>query len=377
MTKVGRCAIIGPAYPLRGGIAQLNESLAKAFLNSGIQTEIFSFSLQYPSLLFPGKTQTDTSGTAPEGVKIHPVINSINPLSWGRVAADIADFQPDLIVVRYWMPFFAPSLGTILRKLKKRCPNARIIALTDNVIPHEQRIGDKQLTSYFVNSCDGFVAMSGSVLDDLNEFDNSKPRKLIHHPIYDHFGELMSKVEARSSLSLDPSGKYVLFFGLVRKYKGLDLLINALSQSNLDQVNLIVAGEFYEQKQEIEQLITSNGLSARVTLVDEFIAEEDVRKYFCASDLVVQPYRTATQSGVTQIAYHFNRPMLVTRVGGLPEMVPDGKVGYVVEVDSVAIGEAISDFYQNDKEKEFSLAAEQEKKRFSWEAMVTGILNLG
>lgn len=376
MNDVCHCAIIGPAYPLRGGIAQLNESLATAFHQQGIETEIFSFSLQYPSILFPGKSQKDSSGTPPEGVKIHSVINSINPLNWGSVADRIIQLQPDLVVVRYWMPFFAPCLGTIIRKIKKKLPQVRIVALTDNIIPHETRLGDAQLTGYFVNSCDAFVAMSQAVLNDLQNFDSSKPRRLIHHPIYDHFGEIIDKAEARSELGLNPDGKYVLFFGLVRKYKGLDLLLEAISTVEDPNVRLIVAGEFYEQKAEIMGLIDSLGLQDRVILTDQFVAEADVKKYFCAADLVVQPYRTATQSGVTQIAYHFNKPMLVTNVGGLPEMIPNGKVGYVVEVDSTSIAEAINDFYQNDRESTFSSNAKEEKKRFSWKAMVDGILHL-
>ena len=376
MSDVGRCAIIGPAYPLRGGIAQLNESLARAFHQGGIDTEIFSFSLQYPSLLFPGKSQKDTSGTPPQGVKIHSVINSINPFNWGGVADQIAQFQPDLVVVRYWMPFFAPSLGTIIRKLRKKLPQVRVIALTDNIIPHEPRPGDAQLTGYFVNSCDAFVAMSQAVLNELKQFDSSKPRRLIHHPIYDHFGEIIGKSEARTQLGLNSEGKYILFFGLVRRYKGLDLLLEALSMVEDPNVRLIVAGEFYEQKAEIMGLIDSLGLQDRVIMTDRFVSEADVKKYFCAADLVVQPYRSATQSGVTQIAYHFNRPMLVTNVGGLPEMIPNGKVGYVVKVDSTSIADAINDFYQNDRESTFSSNAREEKKRFSWKAMVDGILNL-
>jgi len=363
--------ILGPAFPLRGGIANFNNALCKAFVAEGVDSQIYSFSMQYPSFLFPGKTQFE-EGEEPEEFTIKTIINSINPLNWWKVAKEIRKENPDYIIIRYWLPFMGPCLGTIAR-LVKRGTNIQVMAITDNIIPHEKRIGDNLLTSYFVNSCDGFITLSDSVLDDLSKFTNCSNKKFIPHPIYDIFGEQVDKKFALQHLGLNPSEKYLLFFGFVRKYKGLDILLKALSDKRLKDVKLIVAGEFYDDPQEYYDLIDDLGIQDQVILKSDFIPSEEVKYYFCAADMVVQTYRTATQSGVTQIGYHFERPMLVTDVGGLAEIIPHEKVGYVTPVEPSFVADAITDFYTNNREEEFTTNTKQEKKRFTWKSLVQAI----
>lgn len=363
--------IIGPAFPLRGGIANFNNALCQAFIEQGIYSQLFSFSLQYPSLLFPGKTQFET-GEAPKGIEIKTVINSINPFNWWSVAKAIKKENPDYIIIRYWLPFMAPCLGTIARLVKWRT-TIQVLAITDNVIPHEKRIGDSLLTRYFVKSCDGFVSLSKSVLNDLSKFTKCSNKQFVPHPIYDTFGEKVSKEQALQLLNLKPTDKHLLFFGFIRKYKGLDLLLKALADERLKGVKLIVAGEFYDDPKVYHDLIARLGIEQQVILKNDFIPSDEVKTYFCAADMVVQTYRTATQSGVTQIAYHFERPMLVTNVGGLAEIIPDGKVGYVTAVNPQAVADALVDFYSNERESVFAANTKQEKKRFSWENLVQTI----
>ena len=363
--------IIGPAFPLRGGIANFNNSLCKAFVKAGIDSKIFSFSLQYPSFLFPGKTQYE-SGDPPKEIKIETLINSINFFNWIRIAFKIRREKPNYVIIRYWLPFMAPCLGTIARIIKWNT-SIKVISITDNVIPHEKRIGDSFLTSYFVKSCDAFITLSHSVLEDLSRFTKNTNKKFIPHPIYDNFGEIINKEKAQIKLGLKKSEKYLLFFGFIRKYKGLDILLNALSDKRLKDVKLIVAGEFYDDINFYKDLILKLKISNQVIFKDEFIDSKDVKFYFSASDMVVQTYRSATQSGVTQIGYHFNKPMLVTNVGGLSEIIPHNKVGYVTSIDPKEIADSIFDFYSNKREKEFSLNSKIEKNKFTWKSLVSTI----
>ena len=369
--------IIGPAFPLRGGIAQLNESLSQEFTKQGVENTIFSFYLQYPSFLFPGESQkvaADRRG--PEGVKIRSAISSINPLSWCLAARAIAKLKPDFIVVRFWLPFMGVSLGAVCKMLKLML-NVPVLGILDNVIPHEKRIGDKPFTKFFLKQCDSFVAMSSSVLDDLNTFDTRKPRKLLYHPVYDHFGEKVEKTSARKHLHLSVDDKLILFFGIIRKYKGLELLLEALSLvEDKRRMKLIIAGEFYENRSKYDRLIQKYGLENHVIINAGFVDKFKVKYYFCAADIVAQPYLSATQSGVTQIAYHFETPMLVTNVGGLPEMVPDGKVGFVTEVNAQAVASSIDRFFRSDNLVEFAVNIRAEKERFSWSFFASEIQKL-
>lgn len=368
-----KVVLVGPAYPLRGGIADFNEALYKGFIESGHACRIFSFYFQYPSILFPGKTQFST-GPSPEGISIDSTISSINPFSWIKTAHRIIAENPDLVIVRYWLPFMAPALGSIVRLLRTK--KIKVIAITDNVIPHEKRPGDKMLTRYFVKGCQAFVTLSQSVSDDLNVFVPDKPKVFLPHPIYSLFGSSVSKEDARKELNILPHEKLILFFGFIRPYKGLDLLLEAMHDSRVRDlgVRLMIAGEFYENEKHYAELLGK--LGDKVILHTSFISKEKVKNYFCAADLVVQPYRSATQSGITQIAYHFNRPMLVTNVGGLAEIVLQGKVGYVTEISATSIADAILDFYNNNRESEFSKNAQTEKARFSWTSFVQGIIRL-
>jgi len=368
--------IIGPAYPLRGGLATYNERLALAFQEQGDTVEIITFSLQYPGFLFPGQTQYSTD-PAPSHLSIKVLINSINPISWLKTGLYLKKRKPDLVIFRFWLPFMGPALGTIGR-LARQNKRIKVVAITDNVIPHESRVGDLPLTKYFLSACQGFVTMSRSVLQDLEKFVPEKPKVYHPHPLYDNFGASEPKAVALQALGLSTSYQYILFFGFIRAYKGLDLLLQAFANSRLKElpVKLIIAGEFYEDAQPYENLIREYALENRIVRATEFIPNSQVVHYFCAADIVVQPYKHATQSGVSQIAYYFDKPMLVTDVGGLAELIPDGKVGYVTPPDPEAIASALVDFYEHNREAAFIAHIPEIKKQFSWESMTATIRQL-
>lgn len=366
--------IIGPAWPLRGGLASFDERLARQFTEEGFDTTIYTFSLQYPGLLFPGTTQF-SSEPAPEGLFIKACINSINPFNWIRIGNELRNQKPDLIIVRYWLPFMAPCLGTILRRVKQN-KFSKVICIADNIVPHEHRPGDKSLTHYFIKPVDAFVTMSQKVRNDLYQF-TSKPALQIVHPLYDNFGEMLEKAKARIKLSLPEKDKIILFFGFIRAYKGLDLLLEAMQNPQLQKagIRLLVAGEFYEDRKRYDDLITSLGIASQLILHTEFIADSEVKYYLSAADFVVQPYKNATQSGVTPLAYHFEKPMLVTNVGGLPDLVPDGKVGVVTEPNPPAIAAGILRLYELG-ENHFLPHLRDEKKKYSWQNVTKSILQL-
>ena len=320
--------IIGPAHPLRGGLATFDERLARAFQEHGHQVKIYTFSLQYPNFLFPGKTQFSDE-PKPQNIDIEVAINAINPFNWVKIGRKIAREQADLVICRFWLPFMGPSLGTILR-LVKRSEKTRIIGLIDNIIPHEKRLGDRPLAQYFVDACDAFVVMSQSVKKEMKTFTR-KHCTYIPHPIYDNYGEKVSHTEGIHFLKLSDNRRYILFFGFIRRYKGLDLLLEAFSlfkkQKGVEDIQLIIAGEFYDDAVHYKNLIDNLNLTEDVIVHSDFIPSEDVRYYFAAADIVVQPYRSATQSGISQIAYHFEKPMIVSNVGGLSEIVPHAVSG--------------------------------------------------
>jgi glycosyltransferase involved in cell wall biosynthesis len=368
-----KVVIVGPAYPLRGGLSTYNERLCKGFNEAGDQCSILSFSLQYPNFLFPGKTQY-SSDPAPDNTDIDTAINSVNPFNWIKVGLKYRKLAPDIMVFRYWMPFMAPALGTIAR-IAAGNGKTKMVAIADNIYPHEKHFYDKPCTNYFVNSIDGFITMSQSVLSDLKTLVPQKPSLYVPHPMYDNFGEGMDKQAAKLALGLEAECSYLLFFGFIRQYKGLDLLLKSFAESGLKnkKVKLLIAGEYYEDATPYKQLIKELELENSVVERNDFIPNSEVATYFSASDMVVQTYHSATQSGVTQIAYHFNKPMLVTNVGGLAETVPDKEVGYVCEKSEVAIAKALNDFYDNQRESEFSANAAEFKKRFSWNHIMDGI----
>lgn len=365
--------ILGSAHPLRGGLASYNERLAREYMRQGHSVQIYTFSLQYPEFLFPGTSQMSDE-PAPDDLYIHVKVNSVNPLNWFKVGKEIAALKPDLLLIKFWLPFMGPCLGTIAR-LVKRNGKTKVISIVDNIIPHEKRIGDTMLANYFVNSVDGFIAMSASVLEDLKKFDSKKPKVFSPHPLFDNFGEAVNKVEAYERLGLEVHNEYILFFGFIRDYKGLDLVLQAMADERVRNLNvkLIVAGEFYTNAKPYWDLITQLNIADKLVLKTDFIPDSEVKYYFCAADMVVQPYKHATQSGVTQICYHFDRPMLVTNVGGLPEIVPHGKVGYVVEPDPKEIADALVDFYGAHREFVMRDNIKLEKKKYTWAEMLNRI----
>jgi glycosyltransferase involved in cell wall biosynthesis len=369
--------IIGPAHPLRGGLASYDERLAKQFIDEGFDTTIYTFSYQYPGFLFPGTTQY-TSEPAPKNIPIKIKINSVNPFNWIAVGNELKKLRPDYIVVRYWLPFMGPCLGTILRRVKKN-KHTKVICIADNIFPHEKRPGDKIFTKYFLKPIDGFITMSQKVLQDLKEFAKNKPAKFVPHPLYDNFGDIISKEEARKKLGINEAEKLILFFGFIRKYKGLDILLNAMkilkSEKNYEDLKLLVAGEFYEDEKNYEQLLNDPVIKETLILETNFISDSEVKFYFCAADCVVQPYRNATQSGVTPLAYHFEKPMIVTNVGGLPSLVPDKKVGLIAEPNAENIAEKIKEYFKLG-ENYFLPHLREEKKKYSWKMMTDAILNV-
>ncbi len=366
--------IIGPAWPLRGGLASFDERLAREFISQGFDTTIYTFSLQYPGFLFPGTTQY-SSEPSPVGLSIKSCINSVNPLNWIKIGNEIARAKPALVIVRYWLPFMGPCLGTILRRTKKN-HFTKIVCIADNIIPHEKRPGDTPFTRYFVKPIDAFVTMSDKVLKDLSLF-SSKPAQKLVHPLYDNFGDGIAKELAREKIALPIHDKIILFFGFIRKYKGLDLLLEAMQDERIRAANikLLIAGEFYEDKKEYDALIVKLNIADQLILRTDFIPDSEVALYLSAADFVIQPYRNATQSGVTPLAYHFEKPMLVTNVGGLPDLVPDGKVGVVTEPNADAIATGILRLYELG-ENYFLPHLREEKKKYSWLKLSHTILEL-
>ena len=361
--------IVGPAYPYRGGISAFSERLAAEFAARGDDVRLVTFTLQYPSFLFPGKTQY-SDGPAPEGLSICRMLNSCNPFNWISTGLKLRKMKADKIIFAFWMPFMAPAMGTVARIARKS--GARRIGLVHNLVPHEHKPGDKFFSRYFCNSMDAFVTMSESVLQDIRSFVPEKPAAMCPHPLYDHYGAPVPREEALTRLGLSSDARYLLFFGLIRDYKGLDWLLEAFADERLKQdcgLKLIVAGEFYSDPR--KYMDAAEALGDRVILRPEFIPDDMVRYYFCAADLVVQPYKTATQSGITQIAYHFDKPMLVTRVGGLPEIVPDGVAGYVTEPSVPAIADALARFAA--QKPDFSHGVASQKQKYSWKKMADAI----
>lgn len=378
-----RIGIVGTSWPYRGGLSAFNERLARQFAAEGHEVKIFTFTMQYPDFLFPGKTQY-SDAPKPTDLSITRTMNSINPFTWIRTVRKIRRFGAELLVIKFWIPLMAPCLGTIARMARRR--GIYVVSILDNVIPHEPHFWDKWLIRYFVGSVDRFVAMSESVQQDCRRFlpESRKDDVILSpHPLYDNFGEAVDKAEARRELGLPQDKRLLLFFGFVRDYKGLDLLMKAYKKSlqqsaNGDHLLLVVAGEFYNNAEQYADLEKELGLEGKIVWHTNFIPDDKVRYYFSAADMIVQPYKTATQSGVTQIAYHFERPMLVTDVGGLAEIVPDGKVGYVCTVDEDNVADAIVRFCRmNPKECDdfYRSNIQKEKQKYSWSRMTKAIVN--
>ena len=349
------------------------ESMAREFQSRGYDVEIITFTLQYPKLLFPGKSQTvDTP--KPSDLSIRRAVSTVNPITWWRVGRELRRSAPDIVLMKYWTPFMAPCFGYIARQARKN-GKTKVVCQIDNVEPHEHHITDKMFNRYYLNSVDGFIYMSEQVHRELKAY-TSAPALFSPHPMFENFGERVDRNEACQQLGLDPQQRYAMFFGLIRDYKGLDTLLDAWAEFRRPGHKLLVAGEFYASPDKYKSQIERLGLKDDVVLHDFFVPDYNVRYYFSAADCVVLPYKTATQSGVTQICYNFCTPVIVTRVGGLAEIVPDGKVGYVVEPSPSAIVEALNRIYEDGRVEEFAKAMVEERKRFLWKSMCDKIEEL-
>jgi glycosyltransferase involved in cell wall biosynthesis len=366
--------IVGTAYPLRGGIAHYNALLYK-HLSKRHNVAIVTFSRQYPSILFPGKTQ-DEQGGIENALPTEQLIDSINPFTWYTTAKAIARKKPDLLIFKYWLPFFGPCFGTISR-LVRRWTGTKVLFICDNVVPHEKRFGDRAFTQYAFRPVDAFIVMSAAVEKDLNSFWPGSRCALVPHPVYEIFGSSVPKDKARAELDIADE-HVILFFGYVRRYKGLHILLDAMP-AILKSVNLklMVVGEFYEDEQKYRNQITANGIEKNVVVHSDYVPNEEVSKYFSAADVVVLPYVSATQSGIVQIAYQFDKPVIATDVGGLSEVVLNGRTGFIVKPEAPgAVAEAVVRFYKEGREAEFVRNVQEEKKKYSWDNIVQAIERL-
>ncbi len=373
-TQKKKIVIIGPAFPYRGGIANFTDSLYEELIKEN-DVEIISFKRQYPDFLFPGKSQFEDQI---EKAKIiaQNLIDSINPLNWISVGNKIKNQKPDLVIFKYWLPFFGPAFGTIAKQIKKN-NHTKILTICHNVIPHEKRPGDISFTKYFVKYSDHFILLSNKVVGDLLKFVPQAKYKILPHPVYSKFGNAVSKSEAKNFLNLNYE-KIILFFGLIRDYKGLDILIEAMNllKDKID-LKLIISGEFYSGKEKYLNLIKNYELENKIQLFGNFIPTEEVKYYFSAADVVILPYKEATQSGIVQIAMNFKKPVIAANVGGLGEVVIENKTGFIVEKENPEqLAKAILKFYKENKEEEFSRNAEVEAEKYSWQKFAQGIFEL-
>ncbi len=367
---------MGTAYPYRGGIASFIHRLGEEFAEEGNDVEIVTFTCQYPDFLFPGTSQMN-DGPNPTAIPISRKIHSLNPLNWIKVGLWLKRKNPDLVICKFWMPFFGPSFGTIFKLLKKN-RHTKVLCVVDNIIPHERRFFDIPFARYFANTIDYFIVMSQSVLEDMKRFTRNQPVSLIRHPIYDNYGALVSKEEACTKLNLDPTYTYLLFFGFIRSYKGLDLLIEAMNDAYFAErkIKLIVAGEYYDNADQYQDQIKKLVKPEVILEHTHFIADDNVRYYFGAADLVVQPYKTATQSGISQLAIYFEKPMVVTDVGGLKEIIGDTMGGYVVAPDPLEIRDGIKRYLDKTDQSAMISYIRQLKRKFSWSTFYDEITRL-
>jgi len=378
-----KIVIVGTAYPMRGGIAQFNALLYK-YLSAKNDVTMYSFKRQYPEFLFPGKTQYEQGEPAfkipDEKNKIS--VDSVNPINWINVGLKIAKEKPDLIIFKYWLPFFGPCFA-IISFIAKLFSKTKVLFICDNVIPHEKRFGDRIFTRFAFSQADYFIVMSKTVDEDLKKFNKGKPYKLIPHPVYNIFGEKVSKAEAKEFIAKEynidtQNEKVILFFGYIRKYKGLNYLIDAIPEI-LKKLNLklLVVGEFYEDEKKYLEQIGNLKLVDSVKVVSDFVPDDRVKYFFSACDVVVLPYINATQSGITQIAYYYDKPVIATNVGGLSETVINNQTGFIIEPESSkTIAEAVVKFYEQNLEEKLSANVREEKKKYSWEGFVSSLENL-
>lgn len=358
-----RIALLSCFYPFRGGISQFNASLYLE-LGKSHTVKAFNFTRQYPEFLFPGKTQYVTKDDDAVPIESDALLDTANPFTYGRTYRAIRDWEPDLVIISYWMSYFAPSLGYIARRLRKRC---KVISILHNVVPHEPRFFDAPLTRYFLSGCTGNVTLCDEVAEDLKRLSPKALNITLFHPIYGHFGEKMPREEAEKALGLKPGMRNLLFFGLIRDYKGLDILLDAFGK--LDSgYQLIVAGEPYGSFVKYRNIIDRSPAKDRIRLFTRYIKDSEVKVFFSASDLAVLPYRSATQSGISAIAYHFEVPMVVTDVGGLRQSIGDCGTGLVApKADADCVVREIRTYFSDANHKTLCVnSIRAEKDRLSW-----------
>ena len=340
-----KITILSPVYPLRGGIANFAGSLFKE-LNKDFSVNVISYKKQYPSFLFPGKTQKEIDSESEE-INAEQLLNSTNPFNWRSVGKKIKTNNPDLLIIQFWLPFFAPCLKTISKIVKKN-NHTKILTICHNIIPHEKRPGDIFLTKLFFKYVDNFILLSEAVKDELLRLKENAKYKIIPHPVYNKFGDEINKDKAKERLKIK-SEKLMLYFGFIRDYKGLDILLMAISLiDKKENIKLLVAGEYYSNELKYKNLVSDLNIDSSLILKTDFIPASEVKYYFSAADVVILPYKTASQSGIAQIAMNFNKPVIASNVGGLSEIIIDNKTGLLVEKENPEkLAEAILSFYKN------------------------------
>ena len=362
---------------MRGGIAHYVALLYKVLIKRGHDVKIISFKRQYPSIFFPGKTQQDLSKEV-EPIPSEPLLDSIGPLSWIRTFFAIRKYQADLVVFKYWMPFFAPPYA-VISFLARLFTKTKIVYLCDNIIPHERRIEDRLLTRIGLWNVHYFIVQSKIVKNDLLEFRPNAIYKEVPHTVYEIFSTPFTREQARKHFKLSAKEKVILFFGYVRKYKGLHHLLDAMPLVLKQlKVKLLIAGEFYDDEHQYREQIKKLWLNDFVAVHGDYIPNEQVGLFYHAADVVVLPYISATQSGIIQIAYHYDKPVITTDVGGLPEVVDQGKTGFIVPSENVdALTEAIVKFFKVQNKINFTKNISEYKKQFSWDRMAEEIEGFG
>lgn len=371
-----KICILGTAYPFKGGIAAFNERMARELISQGHEVEMITFTLQYPSFFYPGKSQFSDEGP-PQDLNITRSLNSVNPFSWWKTGRKIVSGQYNLIISKFWIPVIGMGLGSSIKFGKKK-NNTAAISIIDNIIPHESRPGDGFFRKVFMSSIDGVLTMSQSVADDTRRLFPGTPVSYYPHPIYDIYGNRINKADAIKNLNLPADKKFILFFGYIRDYKGLDWLLQsfAMVKDEIKDVDILVAGEYYTDGSKYTDMINELDLGSRIHMHTDFIPGDQVHQYFSACDLVAQTYKSATQSGISQIAIHFELPMLSTRVGGLAETVEEGTNGILVDPDLESISAGMVKYFNNPPAYFHAEGCKEIKKKYSWSSFINELLDL-
>lgn len=369
-----RIVLVGPMYPFRGGIAHLSETMADGLVDRGHEVHAITFSRQYPGFLFPGRTQYESGPAQNPTLKAEQLLDSINPFTWWRTAERIQELKADCVIFRYWMSFFAPAFGVIARLAAR--DRIKSVVLVDNALPHERRFGDVALGRFFFKAMHGCVVMSSAVDQDLDTLKVSSPRAFAPHPVYNIFGKPADQAQSRAKLNLGQDMPVLLFFGFVREYKGLHVLLSSIQQvlDSLPNICLLVVGEFYESERKYMEKIEALGISEHVRIINQYVPKDEVANYFAAADVVVQPYISATQSGVVQIAYQFDTPVITTDIGGLPEAIPHEEAGLIVPAgDPSALAQAIVRYFTENMKEQLTQGIQRQKQIFGWDRLLDAI----